>query len=320
MLRRIGLLEAAAPDRLAHPAMGKLMASLVPPLERAAMHAHAATLLAQIGDSAESAAEHAMLAGTIGEPWARRLLRQAAREAAATGDWPRGARYLGRALLEPGAPRHTLAITAELAMLHIHHDVGASLRRAAVAADLTADDPESAAALAVFAHITLVVEDGHTAAASAARPQNSLRPRPSAPRPAAAGCVGPAVRGGAAAELAAGVLRATRLLARGPADAAARQMQSALALSTAARGRARGRCRALALRSAAGGQLTFTDPVPSILACAALALTWVGELDAASDTCAQAIEAAYHMASRSGEAVALLVRSEIAFQRGKRPR
>jgi DNA-binding CsgD family transcriptional regulator len=317
MLRRLGLLEATAPDRLAHPAMAEVMASLVPPLERAAMHAHAATLLAQIGDSAESAAEHAMLAGTIGEPWARRLLRQAAREAAASGDWPRGARYLGRALLEPGAPRHTLAITAELAMLHIHHDVSASLRRAAVAADLAADDPDSAAALAVFAHITLVAEDGPTAAAfcraaaelaAAAAPERHALLRLAASALLSGQVLPP--------ELAAGVLRATRLLARGPADAAARQMHSALAVSTAARGRARGRCRALALRSAVGSPLTSADPVPSILACAALALTWVGELDAASDTCAQAIEAAYHMASRTGEAVALLVRSEIAFQRG----
>jgi DNA-binding CsgD family transcriptional regulator len=316
-LRRIGLLEAGPPDRFAHPAMGEVIASLVPPLERAAMHAHAARMLAQLGDSAESAAEYAMLAGTIGEPWARRLLGQAAREAAAAGDWPRGARYLARALLEPGAPRQTLAITAELAALHLHHDVGASLRRAAVAADLAADDPESAAALAEFAHITLVAEDGHTAAAFC-RAAAELAAATEPERDALLRLAASALLSGHVLppELAAGVVRATRVLGRRPTDVAARQMLSALALSTAARGGCRSRCRALALRAAAGSPLRSTDPVPSILACAALALIWVGELDAASDTCAQAIEAAHHMASRTAEAIALLVRSEIAFQRG----
>ena len=113
-----------------------------------------------------------------------------------------------------------------------------------------------------------------------------------------------------------GIKQAMRSLAGGPKDMAARQLLSALALSTAARGRSAGRCKALALRAAAGGRVGFADPVHSTVAGAALALAWLGELDMASDTCAQAVEAAHRMASPTGEGLALFVRSEIAFQRG----
>jgi DNA-binding CsgD family transcriptional regulator len=316
-LRQIGLLDPAGPDRLAHPAMGEVVSDLVPAQDHAAMHAHAATMFSQIGEPAIVAAEHAMLAGTIGEPWARPLLRQAARQAGAAGDWKRGARYLSRALIEPGPPRQTLAITAELGAMEFHHDMGACLRQAAAAADLAADDPDSAAALAVIANAALVVEDSDAAAvfgraaatlAGASLPERGALLRLTASTLLLGQPVLP--------EQTVSVRQAMRRLAAGPGDMAARQMLSALALAAAARGRSRGRCKALALRSAAGGRVQVTDPFPSTAACAALALAWAGELDTASDTCAQAVEAAHRMASPTGEAVALFVRSEIAFQRG----
>lgn len=316
-LQRIGLAHAGTGDRFAHPAMGEVIANLVPPHKRAAMHAHAARMLAQIGESAILAAEHTMLAGTNGEPWARQVLRQAARQAAATGDWPRGARYLSRALLEPGSPAQTLAITAELGALEFHHDVDACLRRVATAADLAADDPDSARALAAFADVALAVEDGDAAALfcrSAAALAVAQRPERGALLRLAASAL--LYGHSMTPEQSAGIRYAMRRLAAGSTDMAARQMLSALALAAAARGRNRGRCRALALRSAAGGPAKFTDPVPSTAACAALALAWSGKLTAASDACAQAIEAAHRMGSRMGEALALLVRSEIDFQRG----
>jgi signal transduction histidine kinase len=163
-LRLIGLLDSRAPDRFAHPAMGEAITDLLRPQARAAMHAHAATMLSQIGEPAAPTAEHAMSAGTIGEPWARQVLRHAAQQAAGAGDWPRGVRYLSRALLEPGPPRQTLAITAEVDAFEFHLDVGARLRRAAVAADLVAADPDSAADLAVLADAALAAEDGDAAA------------------------------------------------------------------------------------------------------------------------------------------------------------
>src|ERR1700690_2007295 len=100
-LRRVGLLDPRAPDRFAHPAMGETVTDQLSPEARTAMHVRAALMLSQIGEPATLTAEHVMSAGTIAEPWAREVLRQAAREAAAAGDWARGARYLSRALLEP---------------------------------------------------------------------------------------------------------------------------------------------------------------------------------------------------------------------------
>ena len=314
-MRRLGLLAAGPPDRFAHAAIGEMIAGLVPPQQRAAMHAHAATVFSQVGAPALLAAEHAMLAGTIGQPWVRPLLRQAARQAAAAGDWPRGSRFLSRALLEPGPPAQTLAITAELGALEFHHDVDACLRRAASAADLAADDPRSAGALGIFANAALAAEDGDVGAlfcrAAGAVAQTSER---GSLFPLAAAVV---LSGHALPpDQAAGARRAVRQLSGGQRDVAARQLLSALAIAAAARGRGRRRCTVLAQRAAAGGPVRFTDPVPSAAVAAALALAWAGELDRASDTCAQAVEAGRRMTSQTGEALALFVRSEIASQRG----
>jgi len=87
-MRQIGLLDPQAPDRFAHPVMREAIIDRLRPQARAAMHAHAATMLSQIGEPAMLAAEHAMSAGTMGEPWARKTLRQAAQQAAAQQGMP----------------------------------------------------------------------------------------------------------------------------------------------------------------------------------------------------------------------------------------
>lgn len=315
--RGIGLFAPAGPDKFAYPAFGDVITNMVQPGDRAVMHAHAAKMFAQIGESAALAAKHAMLAGTIGQPWVRLVLRQAARQAAAAGDWLRGASYLNRALLEPGSPRQTLAITAELSALEFHRDIDACLRQVNAASALAAADPGSEDALAVASDAALTIEDGDAAAifcgaaASLASGRNTTHSVLLRLAASALLCGHPHL-----SEQTTGIRKAMRRLASGPADMAARQLQSALALSTAARGHHAGRCRVLALRAAAGGRAGCTDPVHSTLSGAALALVWVGELDSASDTCAQALEAAHRMASPTGEALALFVRSEIAFQRG----
>ena len=315
--RDLGLLAPAGPDKFAHPAFGGAIAGMVRPQERAVMHAHAARMFAQLGESAPLAADHVMLAGAIGEPWARLVLRQAARQAAAAGDWLRGASYLNRALLEPGPSHQTLAITAELSALEFNFDIGACLRQvgaifAFAGADLGAD-----AAMAVAADAALAVECGDAAAAfcaataslaSAGQPERSDLLRLAAP----ALLFGPPY----SPELTSGIRQAVRGLASGPPDMAARQLLSALALSMAARGCHPARCLALALRAAAGGRAGYTDPVHSTVTGAALALIWVGDLVTASDTCAQALETAQRMASPTGEGLALYARSEIAFRRG----
>jgi DNA-binding CsgD family transcriptional regulator len=315
-MRQIGLLDPQVPDRFAHPVMREAIIDLLRPQARAAMHAHAATMLSQIGEPAMLAAEHAMSAGTMGEPWARKTLRQAAQQAAAAGDWPRGARYLSRALLEPGPPRQTLALTAELGAFEFHLDVGACLRRVA-AFDLAAADPDSATDLALLSDAVLVAEDGHAAAvfcraaatlAAAATPARGALQRLAAPVLLSGQTLLP--------EQVTAVHQAVRGLAGGPEDMAVRQLRSALALSLAAAGRGKRRCESLALRSAAGGPVQLTDALPSSAACAALALAWAGQLGPASEACAQALEAAHRMTSRTGQALALFVRSEIACQRG----
>jgi ATP/maltotriose-dependent transcriptional regulator MalT len=103
---------------------------------------------------------------------------------------------------------------------------------------------------------------------------------------------------------------------KGPDDVAARQLRSVLALVAAAQGRNRLRCRSLALAAAVGGPARVMEPVPSTAACAALALAWAGELGAAADAAAQALDAARWTSSGTGAALALLVRSEVAHMRG----
>jgi len=315
-MRQVGLLDAQAPDRFAHPVMREGIIDLLRPQTRAAMHAHAATMLSQIGEPAMLAAEHAMSAGTIGEPWARKTLRQAAQRAAAAGDWPRGARYLSRALLEPGPPRQTLAITAELGAFEFHLDVGACLRRVA-AFDLAAADPDSAADLAVLFDAALVAEDGD-ATAVFCRAAATLAAAQTSARGALLRLAAPVVLSGQTLlpEQVTAVRQAVRRLAEGPEDMAVRQLRSARALSLAALGRSKRRCESLALRSAVGGPVHLTDALPSSAACAALALAWAGQLGPASEACTQALEAAHRMTSRTGQALALFVRSEIACQRG----
>ena len=315
--RDIGLLAPAAPDKFAHLAFGGAITGMVQPQERAVMHAHAARMFSQIGESATLAAEHAMLAGVIGEPWTRFVLRQAARQVLATGDWLRGASYLNRALLEPGPSQQTLVITAELSALEFHHNIGACLRQVGAVFAFAAADLGTDAALAVVADAALAVECGDAAAAfghataslaSAEHTERADLQRVAAP----ALLCGPPY----SPEQTAGIRQAIRGLASGPPDMAARQLLSALALSTAARGRHPARCRALALLAAAGGRAGCTDPVHSTVTGAALTLVWVGDLGKASDTCAQALETAQRMASPTGEGLALFARSEIAFQRG----
>jgi DNA-binding CsgD family transcriptional regulator len=313
----VGLFAPEPPDTFVHPVFGDAITSAVRPQERAVMHAHAARMFARIGESATLAAEHAMLAGTIGEPWVRLVLRQAARQAAAAGDWLRGASYLNRALLEPGPSGQTVAITAELSSLEFHRDIGACLRQVAAVLAFDAAGLGADAALAVVADPALAVEDGDVAAAFCDAIA-SLATRGEPERSALLRLAAPALLCGhphSPAQVA-GIRQAIRGLASGPADMAARQLLSALALSTAARGRHPGRCKALALRAAAGGRAGYTDPVHSTVAGAALALVWAGDLNKAADICAQALETAQRMASPTGEGLALFARSEIAFQRG----
>ncbi len=312
-MRRIGLLAGQAPDRFVHPAAREAIVDRLRLQTRAELHKRAASVLSRMGEEATLTAEHVMSVGSIGEDWVRPVLRQAVREAAAAGDWSRAARYLNRALIEPGTVAQILAVTAELGAVQVHNELSSCPRRLSSAADLAGSDPALLGSLVDFADATLTLEDAdavgvfqHAAAAIAAGGRIN---RGALLRLTAQTLLGPP---GHASE----VRAAMRQLPHGPDDLAARQLRSALALTAAARGRNRRRCRSLALLAAGGGPARVMEPVPSTIACAALALVWAGELGPAADAAAQAVEAARLMSSATGEALALLICSEVAHMQG----
>jgi DNA-binding CsgD family transcriptional regulator len=312
-LRQMGLLARQAPDRFAHPAIGEAILRRLSPRTRADLHVRAAAVLSRIGEPASLTAEHVMSVGVIGEQWVQPMLRQAAREAAVTGDWPRAARYLSRALLEPGAPSQVLCLAAELGAVQIHHDVGGSLRRLTFAADLAAGDTNLVGALAGFADPVLTMEDVETASVFGPA-TTKLATDPDSDRSALLRLAAQTLLSGG--EQSRGLAEAIRRLHSGPDDLAARQLQSVLALGVAGRGRNRKRTRMLALRAAGGSPVRLRESLPSTIASAALALVWAGETQAAADACSHAFEAAHRISSRTSEALARYVRSEIAYHRG----
>ncbi len=311
-LRRIGLIAAEPPDRFAHPAMREAILDRLTPSTRARLHTTTASLLSRVGAPAALTAEHMMSVGTISEPWAQPLLRQAAREAAAGGDWSSAARFLSRALLEEGGRAEMLTVTAELGAVEFERDIDACIRRLTVAASLAADDPELVSGLAAFAEPVLTIESGQ-AASVFGRSASILACQAGSDRQAALRLAAQAVLCGRTTEVA----QALRRLPDSPGDSAARQLLSALALSVAGQGRSRQRCVNLAHRAFDADPARGIDRISSTAVSAALALAWAGELGAAAEACSQGIDTARGQASQTGEALGLLVQAEIAYRCGR---
>jgi DNA-binding CsgD family transcriptional regulator len=310
-LRRIGLVDAEPPDRFAHPAMRDAILDRLTPPARARLQIRTASMLSRVGAPAALTAEHMMSVGAISEPWAQPLLRQAAREVAAGGDWSGAARFLSRALLEHGGRAERLTVTAELGAVEFQRDIGACIHRLTVAASLAADDPDLVTALAAFAEPVLTVESGR-AAAVFCQSASILAGRAGTDREAVLRLAAQALLSGRTA----GAADAIRRLPDKPSDSAARQLLSALALSAGGRGRSRRRCVTLAHRALDADPARGMDRISSTAVCAALALAWAGYLGAAADACAQGIDTAREHASQPGEALGLLVRAEIGYRCG----
>ena len=310
-LRRYGLLTARPPDQFAHPAMREAILDRLSPQALNDLHIRAATVLSRVGAPAATVAGHIMSIGAVGEPWAQSVLRQAARDAAADGDWHTASRYLSRALLEPSGPAPMLGIMSELGAVEYHRDVRACLQRLLTAAELAGDEPARCAVLAAFAEPALTLES----APAAERFRRAAACLAAAPRPDRAALLRLAAQSLLSGQDA-GVPQAVRRLGSGPGDAASRQLLAVQALSVAGHGRSRHRCLQLARRGTGGDPASGTDPLPSTGALAALALAWAGEFRAAADTCAQALEGARGQESPASQALALVVRAEIAYRRG----
>lgn len=305
-LRGYGLLAAQPPDQFAHPAMRAAILEHLSPQALTDLHVRAAMVLSRVGAPATTIAEHMMSTGALGEPWARPVLCQAARDAAASRDWLAASRYLSRALLEPSDPTQMLGIIAELGAVEYHRDIRACLRRL-LTVELAGDQPTWCAALAAFAEPALTLEStgaaerfGQAAACLAAAPQ--------ADRAALLRLAAQSLLSGQDA----GVRQAVRRLRDGPDDAACRQLLAVLALSLAGRGGSRARCIRLARCDPAPG----ADRLPSTNALAALALAWAGEFSPAAETCTYALERARGQGSPANHALALLVQAEVAYRRG----
>jgi len=310
-LRRIGLVDLEPPDRFAHPAMREVILDRLTPPDRARLHVRTASLLSRVGAPAALSAEHMMSVGAISEPWAQPLLRQAAREVAASGDWDGAARFLSRALLEQDGRTERLMVTAELGAVEFHRDVGSCVRRLTTAAGLAVGDPELVTVLSAFAEPVLTVESGQ-AAAIFCQSASVLAGRAGADRQAVLRLAAQALLSGQTAAAA----DALRRMRGGPGDSAARQLLSALALSVGGQGRNRRRCAMLAHRAFDADPARGMDRTSSTAVCAGLALAWAGYLGAASDACSQGIDTARGQASQTGEALGLLVRAEIAYRCG----
>jgi len=87
----------------AHPILATAVYDDLGPLERGFAHAEAARLMHAAGMSGRRLAAQLLGAEVIGEGWALEVLRDAATGAMAGGDPESAARYLSRALSEPGA-------------------------------------------------------------------------------------------------------------------------------------------------------------------------------------------------------------------------
>ena len=309
-LRRYGLLAAGPPDRFAHPAIRQAILRRLPPSALTTLHVRAAAMLSRVGAPVAVAAEHLMLADAVGEPWSHSVLRQAAREAAATGAWQDASRYLRRVLLELSDPAQTFSVTTELGEVEYHHDVASCVRQLSTAADLTGSEPGQLAAIATFAKPCLTLESG-AAAGIMSKAARGLSAAPAEHRIALLSVAAQALLSGRPD----GIRPAVRGLHAEGAEA--RQMMSALALRAGGQGRHRKRCTALALRAVGADRTGESARYPSSDACAALALVWAEELAVAADVCSSAIAAARGLRSATEEAFALIVRAELAYRRGR---
>ncbi|MEV6791456.1 AAA family ATPase [Streptomyces sp. NPDC051320] len=306
-LRRSGLIDPGPPQRFRHELVRTAILSRIEPRTRLDLHARAAALLVRLGAPAAQTAEHLMSMGATGQTWALPILRTAAREAAAAGDWATAARYLRRALAESADPETVLAVTGQLGAVELHQDVAACARYAATVAASVGPPPARARALLPFADAVLTL-DSPMAARSFVEAAAALDTGSGASLelllPLGTQALLAGHRGTARRTLAA-LRRSPGRQVAGPA------FLGALAALTAAGGRFPLRAQRLAERCA---EATAPAGAGTGAPGAALALAWSGRLEDAAALAGRAVLTA-RIAAHPGElALTLLVRADIAHR------
>ncbi|MEU6220005.1 AAA family ATPase [Streptomyces sp. NPDC047022] len=308
VLVRTGLVEPEPPGGLCHDLVRSAVLAGTEAGTLVTLHERAGELMVRLGAPATRAAEHLLSSGSTGLDWALPALRAAARDAAESGSWDVAARYLRRGLTEPAPEEAVRQMTVQLGAVELHRDLPAATRCLAATAAATSDPVERARALMPFTGPVLALASmaasepfAETAAALAALPEPPREPLLAVSAQAAL------------AGHRAGLRRAVRALAHGPADPAAQAFLGTLAVMTAAGGRSHRRAVRLAVRCVRSA--SAAEAGSGVLG-AAMALAWCGRLDEAALWAARAVRSAERW-NRPGElALALLARADIAVRRG----
>lgn len=120
LLRDAGLLATGRALAFRHSLLRGAVASSTPVAARERLHRRAARALAGEPDGLHVAAGHLLEVEGTGDPWAARLLRDAARAALADGSPHAAVDLLRRAVAEPPPPGDLPAVLAELGLAELH--------------------------------------------------------------------------------------------------------------------------------------------------------------------------------------------------------
>lgn len=311
VLRRLGLIAAEPPNRIRHDLIRSAVLSWLPAATRLGLHARAAELLTQLGAPARQTADHLMSLGVIGKPWASRILRDAAREAAGSGEWELAARYLRQALTEAPDPRITLQLVGQLGTVELHRDIAACIRHTSTAATTASGPALGAQALTPFLSPVLVVNSS-TAASLFVDAALGLAAARATPRDLLLRFSTQALLSGQRA----GLRRSLRSLRRDDTDPVARSFLAGLAAMVAAGGDRPDTAIRLANRSIGDNDPGGADV--GVLG-AAMALSWSGRPEVALTLVSQLIDATTEDAHPGGRGLCLLARSDMGYRLGRWP-
>jgi DNA-binding CsgD family transcriptional regulator len=141
------VLASADPIMFAHAVVGTAIYRVLSPVERPALHARCAELLAARRAEPEVVAEHLLLSSSIHEPWAMAALHDAGRAAARKGAPTAAMRYLRRAIDGPDGSGQQARVLIDLGLAEAAAGQPTSLNRFEHALDLVNEPDERADAL-----------------------------------------------------------------------------------------------------------------------------------------------------------------------------
>jgi DNA-binding CsgD family transcriptional regulator len=314
-LARAGILRRDSPPSFAHPLERAALYMTIPALEREALHAQAARMLAAEGAAAKRVAAHLLHAPSRHEDFAVASLRDAARVAMGHGDAELAVACLRRALCEPLAPSARGEVLIELAVAEKLVDLPACAEHFLEARALLGDDVRCAQIGLQLAR-TLFLAGRSEEAIGALQDARGL-PGPCSrdlTRQLRAELVGVTMLRPDLYSIAAQELRAFE---RKPPDAGAgaRMVLAMTAYHDARRGRGRMSCAERARQALAGSTLLDEDP-GSAFAYACRVLVVADHFEAAAAAYERALERARRRGAKTSYAVDLAFRAGLAIHRG----